>query len=76
MKKILAMILALVMCFSLVACGGGNDDAAQADDGATKIKIGMVGFADTTEEETVLELTEMKDTVPGNTVADYRLENR
>ena len=42
MKKILAMILALVMCFSLVACGGGNDDAAQADDGATKIKIGMV----------------------------------
>ncbi len=42
MKKILAMILALVMCFSLVACGGGNDDAAQTDDGATKIKIGMV----------------------------------
>ena len=42
MKKILAMILALVMGFSLVACGGGNDDAAQADDGATKIKIGMV----------------------------------
>ena len=41
MKKILAMILALVMCFSLVACGGGNDDA-QADDGATKIKVGMV----------------------------------
>ena len=46
MKKILAMILALVMCFSLVACGGGNDDAAnddaQANDGAVKIKIGMV----------------------------------
>ncbi len=42
MKKILAMILALVMCFSLVACGGGNDDAAQTEDGATKIKIGMV----------------------------------
>ena len=41
MKKILAMILALVMCFSLVACGGGNDDA-QAEDGATKIKVGMV----------------------------------
>ena len=39
MKKILAMILALVMCFSLVACGGGD---SQADDGATKIKIGMV----------------------------------
>ena len=42
----------------------------------TKIKIGMVGFADTTEEERVLDLTEMKDTVPGNKVADYRLANR
>ena len=42
----------------------------------TKIKIGMVGFADTTEEETVLELTEMVDTVPGNTVADYRFASR
>ena len=38
----------------------------------TKIKIGMVSFANTTEEETVLNLTEMIDTVPGNKVADYR----
>ena len=30
MKKIIAMILALVMCFALVACGGGNDDSAEA----------------------------------------------
>ena len=29
MKKILAMILALVLCFGLVACGGGSDDAAE-----------------------------------------------
>ena len=42
----------------------------------TKIKIGMVGFANTTEEETVLPLTEMKDTVPENTVAEYRLAER
>ena len=47
-----------------------------ADGSPTKIKIGMVGFADTTEDETVLPLTEMKDTVPGNKVADYRLANR
>ena len=41
MKKILAMILALVMCLSLVACGGGSD--AQSDDAAVEtIKIGMV----------------------------------
>ena len=42
----------------------------------TKIKIGMVGFADTTEDEAVLGLTEMVDTVPGNKVADYRIEGR
>ena len=29
MKKILALILALVMCFSLVACGGGAEDEAE-----------------------------------------------
>ena len=32
MKKILAMILALVMCLSLAACGGGND-TPPADNG-------------------------------------------
>ena len=47
-----------------------------ADGTATKIKIGMVGFADTTEDETVLELTEMNDVVEGNNVADYRIEGR
>lgn len=31
MKKILALVLALVMCFGLVACGGGSDDAATTD---------------------------------------------
>ena len=30
MKKIIAMILALVMCFALVACGGNSDDSADA----------------------------------------------
>ena len=30
MKKIIAMILALVMCFALVACGGSSDDSAEA----------------------------------------------
>ena len=31
MKRMLALLLALVMCFSLAACGGGNDDAPAAD---------------------------------------------
>ncbi len=29
MKKILALVLALVLCFGLVACGGGNDAAEE-----------------------------------------------
>ncbi len=41
MKKIIALILAMVMCFSLVACGGSSD--SQSDDAAVEtIKIGMV----------------------------------
>ena len=35
MKKILALILALVMCFGLVACGG-SDDAATTDETGEK----------------------------------------
>ena len=41
MKKIIALMLALVMCFALVACGqsGGDKDAS----GAATIKIGGIG---------------------------------
>ena len=40
MKKIIAMLMALVLCFGLVACGGGSDNAA---DEASAIKIGSSG---------------------------------
>lgn len=39
MKKIVAMILALCMVFSLCACGGGSSDAA--DSGEKVVKIGV-----------------------------------
>ncbi|MBQ6905595.1 MAG: Cna B-type domain-containing protein [Clostridia bacterium] len=41
-----------------------------------KIKLGIVGFSHTTDDEIVLPLTEMKDTVPGNKMADYRFDDR
>ena len=34
MKKILALVLAMVLCFGLVACGGGSD--ANTTDGGEK----------------------------------------
>ena len=47
MKKLLAMLLALVMVLSLVACGGSSDDTA-ADDTATE---------DTTTDDTATDDT-------------------
>ena len=42
MKKILAMILALVLCLSLVACGGSSSSAADtADDAAETYLVGI-----------------------------------
>lgn len=34
MKKIIALLLVAVMCFSLAACGGGNDTPSTNDNGA------------------------------------------
>lgn len=42
MKKYLALILALVMCFSLVACGGGNDAQDSGDEFHIDIKFSNV----------------------------------
>ena len=39
MKKIIAMMLALVMCFALVACGGSGDSADAGFKTAEKGKL-------------------------------------
>lgn len=39
MKKLLAMMLVLAMCLSLVACGGGSDDSASGDEGGAAASI-------------------------------------
>ena len=41
MKKFLALILALVMALTLVACGGGAEES-EAEEEVTTIKVGMV----------------------------------
>ncbi len=41
MKKLIAMLMALVLCFGLVACGGGSDNGG--DDAAAAFKIGSSG---------------------------------
>ena len=45
MKKILALLLALVMVFALAACGGGGDTPsgteAPSEDGGKVVKIGV-----------------------------------
>ena len=50
MKKFLALILALVMALSLVACGGGNNNETPDDnnggDEAAKVKVGFITLHD------------------------------
>ena len=56
MKKFLALILALLMSLSLVACGGGTDDTATADEDSTS--------DDTAAEETVTPEVSSADDIP------------
>ena len=46
MKKIIALLLALVLCFGLVACGGGSDSG---DTDKQEVITIQIGHSDTTE---------------------------
>ena len=42
MKKLIALLMALVLCFGLVACGGGDKPAAdEGNDAAEPIKLNI-----------------------------------
>ena len=43
MKKLFAMMMAMIMVFSFAACGGGDDSAA---DGAVTVKVGIIQYMD------------------------------
>lgn len=45
MKKMFAMMMAMVMVFSFAACGGGNDESPAAD-GSVTVKVGIVQYMD------------------------------
>ena len=51
MKKILALLLALVMVLSLAACGGSEAPAADAPAAASEFKVAMVtDYGDITDQ--------------------------
>lgn len=67
MKKILAIVLAAVLCLALAACGG-NDTATTT---AADTTAADTTVADTTAEETTAEDTTVADTTAaGTTVAE------
>ena len=60
MKKIFALLLALVMTLSLVACGGnaGNDQQGGDAEGSKKIETLKVAFVPSREPEEIITATE------------------
>ena len=74
-KKILAMAMAMTMCFSLAACGSGNSDLTDAQDSE------VLGDTADSSSETVDDLAKIKDKgtlVVGITdfeTMDYKDEN-
>ena len=46
MKKFLCLLLTVLMCFSLAACGGSNDSADNGDSDVTRVAILLTSLGD------------------------------
>lgn len=81
MKKILALLLAAVMCFSLVACGGGetpntDDNSTQEQQIQNNNNEPEVADPEVTEpESTEAEVTEPESTEPQLEEVEITLDN-
>ena len=58
MKKLTSLILALILALSLVACGGGEDAAADGGDGAAATETITVGASSTPHAEILEQVKE------------------
>ena len=79
MKKFLAMLLALVMALSLVACGEKKDDTQGDGDGdatAAKVKVGFITLHDENSTYDKNFINGAKEAIKnlGLTDADYILK--
>ena len=80
MKKFLAMLLALVMALSLVACGEKKDDTQGDGDGdatAAKVKVGFITLHDENSTYDLNFINGAKEAIAnlGLTDADYVMKN-
>ena len=73
MKKLLALLLALVMVFALVACGAEEEETDKTDktEETEETTTAPVETTEATEEETTAEVTEPEEEVTVMTFEEY-----
>ena len=73
MKKITALLLAMVMVFALCACGNNSDDKKTDDNAdASKIKVGFIFLHD---ENSTYDLNFMKEPRPRREPVRFQKEH-